>query len=326
MAQLEPHANVVELLGIVPGPFALVLGMSELGALDTVLKGRANDGDAPPFTYEQRCGLLAQTACGLDHLLSAGIGHNDLAARNIMVDGAYKCKIADFGLGGIMRPLDGDGARRPCHVASNRQIAVRWCSPEGMGEHTFYPKSDVYSLAMVVIEVLTDGLAPFFYIRTNAEVREAVLNEGAQHIQPATCPVRFSFHAPMRPSMIPAPKSAGELSPTLSGIFHHLPSGPNSQNTVNQANIRCRATAVKVVENSPKSTKLANLAENPYNCTNPPNSGPPQPLLAHKRTTRVFVRRNSLRTNKVLPFPIWRNTGRLLTCGDVLGHVFDALS
>uniref|UniRef100_A0A1B0GMN7 Uncharacterized protein n=3 Tax=Phlebotominae TaxID=7198 RepID=A0A1B0GMN7_PHLPP len=106
MKSLEPHINVVRLLGCCTEkePIFVILEYVNKGKLQTYLRnsraekhygnthGKSNiltSGDLTSFMY--------QVARGMDFLSSRGIIHRDLAARNILITDEHTCKVADFG-------------------------------------------------------------------------------------------------------------------------------------------------------------------------------------------------------------------------------------
>ena len=73
--------------------------------------------------------------------------HRDLSTRNILVTKAYHkylCKVTDFGLAKMVSE----------YISSDAQVPIRWSSPEVINRGTITTKSDVYSLGVVMWEVI----------------------------------------------------------------------------------------------------------------------------------------------------------------------------
>jgi serine/threonine protein kinase len=97
--------------------------------------------------------LLPQLAAGLDHLHGAGLIHRDLTPRNIMVDGAGRLVILDFGL--ALRGPDTATVHRDLRIGTPKYMA-----PEQAGGEPASPASDWYAVGAILYEMLT-GVTPF---------------------------------------------------------------------------------------------------------------------------------------------------------------------
>merc|ERR1711935_1290400 len=110
--------------------------------------------------------MALDTANGMAHLTTSKFVHRDLAARNVLVDATMTCKVADFGLArGIAGARTGpgtneDGDEEEYYRSRTGTFSVRWTSPEAMQTMRFSEASDVWSFAIVMIEVMTDGSKP----------------------------------------------------------------------------------------------------------------------------------------------------------------------
>ncbi|HUE75052.1 MAG TPA: serine/threonine-protein kinase [Pirellulaceae bacterium] len=111
---------------------------------------------AGPFALREAAELLARIAEALHHAHEAGVIHRDLKPQNIMLDADGRPHIMDFGLakreaGEITMTVDGKILGTPA-----------WMSPEqaqGLG-HSVDPRTDVYSLGVILFQLLTHEL-PF---------------------------------------------------------------------------------------------------------------------------------------------------------------------
>jgi hypothetical protein len=92
-----------------------------------------------------------QMCAGLAAAHEHGIIHRDLKPANIMLDGRGRVRITDFGLAGIAAEIGGADARAGTPA---------YMSPEQFAGGELTPKSDLYSLGLVLYEIFT-GKRPF---------------------------------------------------------------------------------------------------------------------------------------------------------------------
>lgn len=87
------HANIVRLVGVVTRtlPITLLLELCQQGELLALLQNAAR-------CVAWKLRAAADVAAGGVYLAQLGFVHRDLACRNVLVDAAGTCKIADFGL------------------------------------------------------------------------------------------------------------------------------------------------------------------------------------------------------------------------------------
>ena len=87
-----------------------------------------------------------QICAGLAAAHERGVVHRDLKPANVMLDGAGKARITDFGLAGIAANIQG---------AELRAGTPAYMAPEQLAGKEVTIKSDIYSLGLVMYEVLT---------------------------------------------------------------------------------------------------------------------------------------------------------------------------
>lgn len=90
--------------------------------------------------------ISRQICAGLAAAHERGVVHRDLKPANLMLDGAGKIRITDFGLAGIAAGIQG---------AEVRAGTPAYMAPEQLAGKEVTPKSDLYSLGLVMYEVLT---------------------------------------------------------------------------------------------------------------------------------------------------------------------------
>lgn len=90
---------------------------------------------------------IARQACaGLAAAHERGVIHRDLKPANLMLDSAGKIRITDFGLAGIAASIQG---------AEVRAGTPAYMAPEQLAGKEVTVKSDLYSLGLVLYEILT---------------------------------------------------------------------------------------------------------------------------------------------------------------------------
>lgn len=90
--------------------------------------------------------IARQICAGLAAAHERGVIHRDLKPANVMLDGAGKIRITDFGLAGIAASIQGVDIRAgtPAYMA-----------PEQLAGKEVTTKSDIYSLGLILYEILT---------------------------------------------------------------------------------------------------------------------------------------------------------------------------
>jgi tetratricopeptide (TPR) repeat protein len=110
--------------------------------------------------------VVAQTAAGLDYVHSQRIVHRDLKPANIMVDREGQVRVMDFGL---LKRLDEEAnAENPDLTRPGIILGTpAYLSPEQALGDRAVPQSDLYSLGIILYELLT-GHRPFVSNRIGA--------------------------------------------------------------------------------------------------------------------------------------------------------------
>ncbi|KAI5075463.1 hypothetical protein GOP47_0009539 [Adiantum capillus-veneris] len=148
------HVNVVRLLGFCwNGPHRLlVYEYVERGSLDRWLFTEPIQALAPSvLDWKTRNSIALGIAHGLSYLhgeCTAPILHFDIKPQNILLDEAFVAKLADFGLSRMMK-------KNVSHVVTTVRGTPGYIAPEWLAHGAVTTKSDVYSMGMVMLEIVS---------------------------------------------------------------------------------------------------------------------------------------------------------------------------
>nr|GEW01298.1 probable protein kinase At2g41970 [Tanacetum cinerariifolium] len=146
----------VELLGYCLEDYnrILVYEYAPMGSLHDVLHGKKGvEGSTPGplLTWPQRVKIAYGAARGLEYLhekIQPSIVHRDIRSSNVLLFDDFKSKLADFSLS---NPSD-----TAAHLHSTRVLGTfGYHAPEYAMTGQMSQKSDVYSLGVVLLELLT---------------------------------------------------------------------------------------------------------------------------------------------------------------------------
>ena len=126
--------------------------------------------------------LAGDVAEGMTYLHEHHIVHRDLAACNVMVDSARRCKVM---LTGLSRDMFGAQSV----VCQGDSVAIRWCAPECLTEQVFSEQSDVWAFGVVLYEIWTRSEVPFADMMAT-QVRELLMKHNSPPL-PYRCPADF---------------------------------------------------------------------------------------------------------------------------------------
>jgi serine/threonine protein kinase/tetratricopeptide (TPR) repeat protein len=146
-ARLE-HANIATIYDIGEAPDGRVYFAMAFYSGET-LEERIRRG---PLEVEDALDILSQVAEGVDRAHGAGIVHRDIKPANILITSDGVAKILDFGIAKIS-----DVGRT---ISGVKIGTVAYMSPEQARGRTVDHRSDLWSLGVLVYEMLT-GRRPF---------------------------------------------------------------------------------------------------------------------------------------------------------------------
>jgi serine/threonine protein kinase len=120
-----------------------------------------------------RLQLFSQLVSAVAHAHDRQIVHRDLKPANVMVTAEGTLRLLDFGVGRLL--TDGIPPALQLSVATGRPLTPAYASPEQvLGEPVGFA-SDIYSLGVILYELLC-GVSPYRYRHgSNRALREAIL-------------------------------------------------------------------------------------------------------------------------------------------------------
>jgi serine/threonine protein kinase len=182
MAAVGRHPHIVEFIGAsYPSEgMAIVYGLCSGGTLLQALERRQLD-------LLSKTRVLGEVAMALAFLHAKNIVHGDVAARNVLLDGSGRAKLADLGLDASPRFGCAHVDVEPVSLEATTS-SVRWMAPETIRERRFSPASDAYAYGALLVEVWSDGTPPFAHIRALSDVAMAVLLHGERPAVPDQTP------------------------------------------------------------------------------------------------------------------------------------------
>ncbi|KAI5077028.1 hypothetical protein GOP47_0009093 [Adiantum capillus-veneris] len=149
------HPNLVMLFGFCAcedkRELLLVFEYASQGTVSDHLHG----GRKPPMSWSLRLRIACETAdalCYLHNAVVPPIYHRDVKTANILLDDAFHAKLADFGLSKLV-PI------QATHISTSPQGTPGYLDPEYHECYQLTDKSDVYSLGVVLMELVSGKLA-----------------------------------------------------------------------------------------------------------------------------------------------------------------------
>ncbi|KAK3025851.1 hypothetical protein RJ639_041299, partial [Escallonia herrerae] len=155
------HRNLVSLVGYCDeeSEQMLVYEFMPNGTLRDHLSATGKSKE--PLSFATRVRVALGSAKGILYLHTEAdppIFHRDIKATNILLDSRFNAKVADFGLSRLAPVPDFEGTL-PAHVSTVVKGTPGYLDPEYFLTHKLTDKSDVYSLGVVFLELLT-GMQP----------------------------------------------------------------------------------------------------------------------------------------------------------------------
>jgi eukaryotic-like serine/threonine-protein kinase len=148
---------------------------------------------AAPLSPRKAIDAARQVAEGLAAAHDKGIVHRDVKPDNLFVTADGRVKILDFGIAKLTASAEEDGGRTglPTDTAAGTVVGTaRYMSPEQIRGETVDARSDIFSLGLVLYEMLAGH--PAFARDTVPETMTAILKEEAPELDAAKVPAALT--------------------------------------------------------------------------------------------------------------------------------------
>eukprot|EP00026_Physarum_polycephalum_P001262 Phypoly_transcript_01263.p1 GENE.Phypoly_transcript_01263~~Phypoly_transcript_01263.p1 ORF type:complete len:1153 (+),score=139.74 Phypoly_transcript_01263:409-3459(+) len=174
------HPHIVKMYGVCLYPLCMVTEFVPNGDLFKFLQTEKE------IDWKFKLKMALDIAKGMQYLhsISPPLIHRDLKSPNVLMasfdpKAEVNCKVADFGLTRILTT----------NLKSDEFYNPRWLAPEVMTGDDYTEKVDVFSLGIILWEILTQE-RPHENVKFDRQIEDAVLS-GARLPIPENCPIDY---------------------------------------------------------------------------------------------------------------------------------------
>lgn len=220
------HPNIVTVhdFGLDAGRLFIVMEYIPGTDLKTILQQRGR------FLVEEALPLVIQACAGIGYAHRAGLVHCDVKPHNLIVTPDQRLKVTDFGI-----------ARALASIHPDEQTDVVWGSPQYFAPEQASggapsPASDVYSLGVILFEMLT-GRLPFTSTQPTelARLHRTAIPPSPQALNPTISPALNQIILKVLEKEPSARyRTADQLGRVLIGLNRPAPSVPASAPVIAQ--------------------------------------------------------------------------------------------
>ena len=155
--------------------------------------------DRHRLSLARRLRLFTSVCAAVQHAHKNLVLHRDLKPGNILVNDEGEVKLLDFGIAKLLNPVL-SAIDQPITRTEHRVLTPQYASPEQVRGEPLSTASDVYSLGVVLYELLSGFLPYTFSTRSPAELHELICER-----------------EPLRPSAIVRTEQAADSAALLRG-------------------------------------------------------------------------------------------------------------
>jgi serine/threonine protein kinase len=143
---------MIQFYGVSLKPLSMIMEYCARGSLYHVLNDKTLD-----IGWERALGFALDMARGINtlHTWKTPIVHRDLKSLNLLVNSEWRVKVADFGLSRFTTGTNLETFKKLCGTFA-------YCAPEIFGGFSFTTKSDVYSMGIVLWELITRVMKGYY--------------------------------------------------------------------------------------------------------------------------------------------------------------------
>jgi serine/threonine protein kinase/tetratricopeptide (TPR) repeat protein/TolB-like protein len=135
--------------------------------------------DAHDLPVRERLGLFLQVCAAVEYAHTQLVIHRDLKPENILVTNEGVPRLLDFGIAKLLNP---DCLEEPLLTKTGwRPMTLEYASPEQVRGQPVGSASDVYSLGVLMYELLT-GQRPFRAASSRSEVERAICEQEPERL------------------------------------------------------------------------------------------------------------------------------------------------
>ncbi|CAM9360961.1 unnamed protein product [Scytosiphon promiscuus] len=180
----SPHTvNVYGAVTSLQDRLILVMELLVGGDLRTLLKNSEH-----PLPEDRSRGIIGDVCAGMTFLHGKGTVHGDLKSANVLLDGAGRAKIGDFGTSRWSQHTASTGLATYTKTSGqSNQMSLAWSAPEVLEATGSTFASDVYSFGIVAWEVLSREL-PWANVTHPRDIYIRVVLKGLRPDFPAEAP------------------------------------------------------------------------------------------------------------------------------------------
>ena len=132
--------------------------------------------DAARLSVEARVRLFRQVLLAVQHAHANLVIHRDLKPANILVTAQGEVRLLDFGIAKLMEPEGGALAETELTRQAGRPLTVQYASPEQLTGQPLTTACDVYSLGVVLYELLCGERPYALKLESAAQLEQAILD------------------------------------------------------------------------------------------------------------------------------------------------------